>query len=65
MQMKEMNTPELLNIDQAAAFLNVKLSWLRSIVFKKKIPVIRLGRLLRFNKKELIQWLENNNQNAI
>lgn len=50
--------PELLTIDEAAQFLNVRVSNLRSAVFKKKIRYFKIGSLIRFNKADLIQWLE-------
>lgn len=51
------NSPELLTIDQTSTFLNLKLSKLRTMVFKNEIPVIRLGRCLRFSRADLAQWL--------
>jgi excisionase family DNA binding protein len=53
-------TPELMEIGEACAFLNVKASWLRYAVFKNKVPYIKLGRLVRFSKKDIIKWLDRN-----
>ncbi|HAZ13926.1 MAG: hypothetical protein A2X86_08160 [Bdellovibrionales bacterium GWA2_49_15] len=49
---------ELLTIKEASAFLKMKESWIRSAVFKRDIPYIKMGALIRFNKNELHQWLE-------
>lgn len=49
---------ELLTIEEAAQFLNVKVSNLRSAIFRKKIRYFKVGALIRFNKVDLIQWLE-------
>lgn len=48
---------DLFNLKQTCEFLNVKESKLRGMVFKNEIPVIRLGRCLRFSKTDLVQWL--------
>jgi excisionase family DNA binding protein len=50
--------PELLTIDEAAQFLNVKVSNLRSAVFRRRIRYFKVGALIRFNKADLILWLE-------
>lgn len=49
---------ELLTIEEAAQFLNVKVSNLRSAVFRRRIRYLKVGALIRFNKADLIQWLE-------
>lgn len=49
--------PELLTPEQACEFLNLKRSMLRSLIFKRAIPVVRIGRCLRFSKSELVNWL--------
>lgn len=51
---------ELLSFKQASAFLNVKESWLRMMVFRQEIPVVKLGRLIRFRKSDLIVFINNN-----
>jgi excisionase family DNA binding protein len=48
---------ELLNINELASLLNVKISKARSMVFKNEIPYIKIGRLVRFNKTEIENWL--------
>jgi excisionase family DNA binding protein len=47
----------LLTIDQTCELLNLKQSKIRSMIFKNEIPVIRLGRCIRFSQKDLEQWL--------
>jgi excisionase family DNA binding protein len=49
---------EILTIEEASDFLNVKVSNLRSAVFMKRIRYFKIGALIRFNKVDLIQWLE-------
>lgn len=51
---------EFLTIDELAALLRVKRSWLYAETCKgeqSKIPVIRIGRMLRFQRKEVLSAL--------
>ena len=50
----------LMTIEDVAKILNVKTSWVRSAVFRKKIPYIKVGNLLRFKKEELCKWMQKN-----
>lgn len=49
---------ELMTIEEASQFLNVKVSNLRSAIFRRKIRYFKVGALIRFSKTDLIQWLE-------
>lgn len=51
---------KLLDVETAARFLNVKVSQIRSLVFMRKIPVIHIGRLVRFDERDLIEFIERN-----
>ncbi len=51
---------ELLSIRDVSRLLKIKESTLRAWIFQKRIPCIRLGRLVRFRKPELERWLEEN-----
>lgn len=51
-------TTDLLDINQAATFLNVKVSRLRTAILRKEIPFLKIGRLLRFHKKDLDDWID-------
>lgn len=50
----------LLNVEEAAEFLHVKVSSIRQKVFKKKIPHIKVGSLVRFKEEQLLGYLEAN-----
>lgn len=52
------NSSGLLDIEQAARFLNVKVSRLRSAILNKEIPFLKIGRLVRFHKEDLEAWIE-------
>ena len=54
---------ELLTPQDLCMFLKIKISHLRTMIFKKEIPVIRLNRLLRFDPDEIEKWIENKKAN--
>ena len=49
----------LLDARQAAAILNVPASWIAAEARAGRIPHVRLGRYVRFNRDELMQWCES------
>lgn len=48
----------LLNIVEVEKLLQVKKSTLRSWVFSKRIPFIKVGRLVRFKQSDIEAWLQ-------
>lgn len=52
-------TSDHLDIDQAAKFLNVKVSRLRTAILRKEIPYFKVGRLVRFHKDDLETWIND------
>ena len=52
-----MNLEQLLTFQKAAELLDVKPSWLKSMVFKKQIPFIKVGKHIRFCPKEIQNWI--------
>ena len=51
---------ELYNITEAAGLLNMKISRLRTAVFRKEVTYVKLGGLVRFKKEDLKTWIEAN-----
>jgi excisionase family DNA binding protein len=51
-------TPPLLDAGQAAVILNVPQSWVAAEARAGRIPHVRLGRYVRFNRDELIAWCD-------
>jgi excisionase family DNA binding protein len=49
----------LITINQASEFLNLKTSRLRYLVFRRKIPFVKIGASVLFDKPDLQRWLEN------
>jgi excisionase family DNA binding protein len=56
------NSQELLTIEEVTHYLNSTEHHIRSLVFKKEIPFLKVGRLIRFRKREIDSWLEMNRQ---
>jgi excisionase family DNA binding protein len=48
----------LLNVDEAAAYLRIKPPTVRAWILKRKIGVVRLGRSVRLRKNELDLLIE-------
>ena len=66
--MTELNTsrPEgTWSNDQAAAYLGCTPDTLRVWVSKRKVPFVKVGRLTRFLKRDLDEYLEHNRVPAI
>lgn len=50
----------LLTIDDAAQMLAIRPWTLRSWVSQRKIPYVKIGRLVRFDSKELEKFVDQN-----
>ncbi|MBN1622394.1 MAG: helix-turn-helix domain-containing protein [Endomicrobiales bacterium] len=50
---------KLLNINQLCEYLSVKKNTLRDWVYRGRIPYIKVGNLVRFNKEHIEIWLES------
>ena len=50
----------IIGFKEACRFLDATPAWLRSMVFQKKIPHFKLGRLIKFKKSDLEAWIELN-----
>lgn len=48
----------LMKFGETAEFLNMSESGLRKLVFAGEVPVLKLGRELRFDRDELIHWMK-------
>jgi excisionase family DNA binding protein len=52
------NIKNFLTINEASIYLNLRVSKLRSLVFKKQIPIVKIGRLIRFEKSQVDLWVK-------
>lgn len=48
---------QLATLDEISQQLGVKRSWLRSQVFKKTIPFVKIGRHVRFDPMAIERWI--------
>jgi excisionase family DNA binding protein len=48
----------LLDVDGLAAWLRTTPAWVYTQVEAGRVPVVRLGRKLRFDREEIGQWLD-------
>lgn len=53
---------EILTLEEAAAFLRVKRRTLYDRVQRKTIPHLRVGKLIRFSKSALLDWMQQQAQ---
>lgn len=47
-----------LSIKELAEILNMSVSGIYSLVYEKRIPFRKVGRLLRFDSEEVEDWIE-------
>ena len=50
--------PQLISPDQLAERLGTSRRHLRSLVDERRIPVVKVGWLLRFDAEEITAWLD-------
>lgn len=50
---------KLLNIDQAAAFLNLRPKTLYSYICRRRIPFVKIGSRVLFNPEKLEAWVDH------
>lgn len=50
----------LLNVEEAATYLNVKVSWLRQAIFRREINHVKVGALVRFREEDLENYVHKN-----
>lgn len=61
-----MSFPEMLTVEEAAAFLRVNRKTFYEAVRMGSVPgVVRLGRIIRINKSALIGWVQGNGGPAL
>ena len=56
---------KLLSVPEVADRLNVKQSWVRDAIFEKRLPYIKVGRLVRVEEGAIDAFLEANRQETV
>ncbi len=54
----------LLHIDAVAEQLSTSVRHIRRLVHERRIPVVRVGRLIRFDPVDLDAWLDEHRSSA-
>jgi len=62
---KDNSDDELLNIQQVAKKLNIAVPSIYGLVHRRKIPYIKRGKKLIFEKTQVEEWLKNGRQKTI
>jgi excisionase family DNA binding protein len=57
MQVQVAIAPRLLNIQQVAAYLGLSVHTVYKFVSQRKIPHIKIGKLLKFDRPEIDRWI--------
>jgi excisionase family DNA binding protein len=55
----EVTLNKLISLKTLAELLCVKESWLKSMIFKRKIPFVKVGKHIRFKEDEIQKWVED------
>jgi excisionase family DNA binding protein len=56
---------ELLRAKEAAHFLNVSENTIRTWIWQRRLPVVRLGRAVRLRREDLEEFIERNREEAV
>lgn len=59
LQERHHNDVVFLNIDEVSEFIKMKKSSIYQLVYLRKIPFYKRGKLLLFKKSELVNWIES------
>lgn len=51
--------PRLLNVEEMAEVLGVNVRHVRRLVFERRIPYVKWGRLVRFDPREIHCWVRD------
>lgn len=57
--LQETEANDLINLQQAAAMLNLAVPTIYGLVHNSKIPHFKQGKKLRFSKKDLVSWIKS------
>ena len=49
---------KMYSIEEIAIYLDVSVPYIRKLIRSKEIPYYRIGNRLKFDKKEIDEWLE-------
>ena len=50
--------PPFLNVDELAAWLGIEVVFVRRLIAERRIPFVKVGRLVRFDPEEIAAWID-------
>lgn len=53
-------TPMLLNVKEAAVYIGRSEQAVQHLIFQKDLPVVRIGRRVHLDRRDLDAWIEKN-----
>ena len=56
--------PKLLSMDELAERLGVTQRHVRRLVAEKRVPFLKVGRFIRFDPAEIVEWLDDTRRPA-
>jgi excisionase family DNA binding protein len=57
--------PELMSIEQIAQRLGITVRHVRRLVAERRVPYLKVGRLVRFDTSEVTQWLDSRRRPSV
>lgn len=57
--------PHLLTIDQVADQLGITTRHIRRLVAERRVPYLKVGRLVRFDPTEIANWLDRHRSSRL
>lgn len=55
---EQLRFPELVNIGTLACLLAVDERYVRRMVLERRVPIVKVGRLVRFDLADIREWVE-------
>lgn len=52
--------PALLSVKQAAVYIGRSEQAVQHLIFQRELPVVRVGRRVHLDRRDLDHWIENN-----
>ncbi|MHA8101866.1 helix-turn-helix domain-containing protein [Aquirufa nivalisilvae] len=65
MSANNLATKEILTVNEAAEYLDLKPAYIYHLTSKRMIPFCRPGRKLYFQKADLVSWIQNSRQSTV
>ena len=51
---------KLLDIQEVSQLIGISISTLYKMTSQRRIPFVKIGRLIKFDRKKILEWIEQN-----